>query len=43
MTECNWSDDEVWEILRQILVDALDIDGTQVTPNARLVEDLGME
>jgi acyl carrier protein len=43
MAEYNWSDDEVWDILRQCLIDALGVDGKQVTPQARFVEDLGME
>jgi hypothetical protein len=43
MAECNWSEDEVWDILRKSLTDALGVDEKLLTPDARLVEDLGME
>jgi acyl carrier protein len=43
MADRNWSEDEVWEILLESLVDGLGVDAEAVTPDARLVEDLGME
>jgi hypothetical protein len=43
MADRKWSEDEVWEILRECIVDALGVKPEQVTPDARLVEDLGME
>lgn len=42
MAGCTWSEDEVWEILQGCIVDALGVDVEEVTPDARLVEDLGM-
>ena len=36
-----WSRDEVWTILTQILVDALDVDPDEIKPESRFVEDLG--
>jgi acyl carrier protein len=43
MADRTWNEDEVWEILRQSIVDMLDVKPEEVTPDARLVEDLGME
>jgi hypothetical protein len=43
MAERNWSEDELWEILRESIADALGVKPEHVTPDARLVEDLGME
>jgi hypothetical protein len=38
-----WNEDEVWEILRECIVDALGMKAEQVTSVARFVENLGME
>lgn len=38
----NWTNAEVWDELRQILVNALGVDPRAVVPEARLIEDLGM-
>ncbi len=38
----NWTDQEVWEILQECICDALGVKPEEVTPEARLVEDLGM-
>jgi acyl carrier protein len=37
-----WTDEEVWDILRECICDALGVKPEEVTPDARLVEDLGM-
>jgi len=37
-----WSDDEVWEILRECICDALGVKPENVTHDTRMVEDLGM-
>ena len=42
MATHQWTDDEVWEILYQSLSDVLGIKPDEITPDARLVEDLGM-
>ncbi len=36
-----WSAEEIWNTLRQIIVDVLGVDPAQVTPDARFVDDLG--
>jgi hypothetical protein len=36
-----WSPDEVWAILRKILVDVLNVKPDEITPAARISEDLG--
>lgn len=38
-----WTPEDVWEMLKQILVDCLAVDPDEVTPDARLVADLGAE
>ncbi|MEN6450788.1 MAG: hypothetical protein ABFC96_09870 [Thermoguttaceae bacterium] len=38
-----WTDEEVWEIMCDCIVAALGVKPEAVTPDARLVEDLGME
>ncbi len=37
-----WTDEEVWDISRECICDALGVKPEEVTPDARLVEDLGM-
>lgn len=37
------TDDEVLSELRSLLVNALGVDGTEIVPSARFVEDLGMD
>jgi acyl carrier protein len=37
-----WTDEEVWDILQECICDALGVKPEEVTPDARLVEDLGM-
>lgn len=36
-----WSDDEIWNALRQIVAEVLGVDPAKVTREARFVEDLG--
>ena len=43
MADRSWSEVEVWEILRESIVNGLGVKPEQVTSDARLVEDLGME
>lgn len=38
-----WSREDVWDLLRGILVDCLGVDSQVVTPDARLMADLGAE
>jgi hypothetical protein len=40
-THNQWSDEQIWSKLRQIIVDVLSVDPEKVTPEARFVEDLG--
>jgi acyl carrier protein len=42
MADRTWTENEVWEILRECIVDALGVKPEEVTPDARLAEDLGM-
>jgi hypothetical protein len=42
MATQRWTDDEVWETLRGILCDVLGVKSEQVTKDARMIEDLGM-
>ncbi len=42
MASRTWTDEEVWDILRECICDALGVKPEEVTPDARLVEDLGM-
>ena len=39
----NWSREDVWGRLQEILVDCLGVDAGEVTPEARLIGDLGAE
>ncbi len=42
MASRQWSETEVWDILRQSICDALGVKPEAVTHDARMVEDLGM-
>jgi hypothetical protein len=42
MASRTWTEEEVWDILRECICDALGVKPEEVTPDARLVEDLGM-
>jgi hypothetical protein len=37
-----WKDDEVWEVLKESICDAMGVKPDKVTPDARMIEDLGM-
>ncbi|MBN2579096.1 MAG: hypothetical protein JXB10_08905 [Pirellulales bacterium] len=37
-----WTEEEVWAVLRESIVEALGVKPEAVTPNVRMVEDLGM-
>ena len=43
MAAYTWTEQEVWDILRECICDALGVKPEEVTPDARMVEDLGME
>ena len=38
-----WSEVEVWHVLRECISDSLGVNPEEVTPDARMVEDLGMD
>lgn len=38
-----WTSKEIYETVVEVLVDALDVDPEEVTPEASLVRDLGAE
>jgi acyl carrier protein len=42
MASRNWTDQEVWDILQECICDALGVKSEQVTKDARMIEDLGM-
>lgn len=42
MASRTWTDQEVWDVLRECICDALGVKPEEVTPDARMVEDLGM-
>ncbi len=49
-TECvppadaeNWTSESIWEVVRTTISNALGVDEKEVTPTARMIEDLGME
>jgi len=42
MATHQWNEDEVWQILRECICDALGVKPEEVTHDARMVEDLGM-
>jgi acyl carrier protein len=37
-----WTDDEIWDVLRECICDVLGVKPEEVTPDARMSEDLGM-
>ena len=37
-----WTEQEVWDILSECICDALGVKPEEVTPDSRMVEDLGM-
>ena len=41
--ERTWSEEEVWEALCDCISDALGVKREKVTPDARMIEDLGMD
>ncbi|RLS57784.1 MAG: hypothetical protein DWH91_03790 [Planctomycetota bacterium] len=41
--EGRWTDDVAWVALQQILTDALGVDAHEVTPEARIIHDLGAD
>lgn len=43
MADRQWSDEEVWTILRECISDALGVSADQVACDSRMIEDLGME
>jgi hypothetical protein len=43
MASQRWSEEEVWEILRECISDALGVSLEEVTYDARMLEDLGMD
>jgi len=43
MAPHTWIDEEIWDILRECICDALGVESEDVTCDARMVEDLGME
>ena len=43
MASHSWTEEEIWDILRECICDALGVKPEEVTPDARMVEDLGME
>lgn len=38
-----WPEEPVWDQLREVMVDALGVDDHEVTPEARLIQDLGAD
>lgn len=38
-----WTDEEIWDVLRECICDTLGVKPAEVTPDARLVDDLGMQ
>ena len=38
-----WSAPQIWEVLQSLMVKQLGIDPQQITPEARFVDDLGMD
>jgi hypothetical protein len=42
MADKTWTEEEVWRILQDCIVDALGVKREAVTPEARMIEDLGM-
>jgi hypothetical protein len=42
MADRTWTDGEVWEAMCDCMVDALGVKRTDITPNARMIEDLGI-
>lgn len=42
MASRTWTDEEVWDILQECICDALGVKPEEVAPDARMVEDLGM-
>lgn len=37
-----WTDEEIWDVLRECICDTLGVKPAEVTPDARMSEDLGM-
>jgi hypothetical protein len=42
MASRTWTEQEVWDVLRECICDALGVKPEQVTKDARMIEDLGM-
>ena len=49
-TECappvdadKWTNESIWEAVKKTISDTLGVDEDEVTPTARMIEDLGMD
>jgi acyl carrier protein len=43
MADHQWTEEEVWEVLRDCIVEVLGVKREKVTHDARMIEDLGMD